>query len=137
LNDRPDVSDETRERVQAVIREMGYSPNIIARSLIQGRSHTIGVVGYGLGYYGPSRTLTGVERQANELGYTPLLSLLREPEENAGESILPNLLRAKWTALSGQSPGGSHRAALLEPPSTPRSPSFLSICSRAQTWASS
>jgi LacI family transcriptional regulator len=115
LNDRPDVSEETRQRVRALISEMGYSPNIIARSLIQGRSHTIGVVGYGLGYYGPSRTLTGVERQANELGYTPLLSLLREPEDNAGESALPNLLSRKVDGIIWAVPEiGSHRAALLE-----------------------
>ncbi len=115
LNNRPDVSEETRQRVSAIISQMGYSPNIIARSLIQGRSHTIGVVGYGLGYYGPSRTLTGIERQANELGYTPLLSLLREPDANAGESILPNLLMRKVDGIIWAVPEiGSHRAALLE-----------------------
>ncbi len=92
LNDRADVSEETREKIRALIAEMGYSPNILARSLIQGRSHTIGVVGYGLSYYGPSRVLTGIERRANELGYSLLLSLLRDPETNDGEAIFHNLL---------------------------------------------
>ena len=73
LNDRPDVSVDTRQRVREIIAELGYSPNALARSLIQGRSHTIGVVGYGLSYYGPSRVLTGIERQANELGYSLIL----------------------------------------------------------------
>ncbi|HEX9018543.1 MAG TPA: LacI family DNA-binding transcriptional regulator, partial [Anaerolineaceae bacterium] len=92
LNDRPDVSEDTRLRVRAVIAELGYSPNVLARSLIQGRSHTLGVVGYGLGYYGPSRVLTGIERRANELGYSLLLSLLRDPEINTGEGIFHALL---------------------------------------------
>lgn len=92
LNDRLDVSAETRERVQAIIAELGYSPNALARSLIQGRSHTIGVVGYGLSYYGPSRILTGIERRANDLGYSLLLSLLRDPESNHGELAFHNLL---------------------------------------------
>lgn len=92
LNDRPDVSEETRSSIQRIIAEMGYAPNILARSLIQGRTHTIGVVGYGLGYYGPSRTLTGIQRQANELGYSLLLSLLRNPDNNLGEDLFANLL---------------------------------------------
>lgn len=115
LNDRPDVSDETRQRVRDIINQLGYSPNIIARSLIQGRSNTIGVVGYGLGYYGPSRTLTGVERQANELGYSTLLSLLREPDLTAGESILSNLLMRKVDGIIWAVPEiGEHRSILLE-----------------------
>jgi LacI family transcriptional regulator len=92
LNKRPDVSEDTRVRIEAVISEMGYSPNVLARSLIQGRSNTLGVVGYGLGYYGPSRVLTGVQRRANELGFSLLLSLLRDPESNTGEEIFHNLL---------------------------------------------
>lgn len=92
LNDRPDVSVDTRERIRAIIAELGYSPNVLARSLIQGRSHTIGVLGYGLRYFGPSRVLTGIERRANELGYSLLLSLLRDPEINTGEEVFHNLL---------------------------------------------
>lgn len=92
LNDRPDVSAETREKIRQIIADLGYSPNALARSLIRGRSHTLGVVAYGLGYYGPSRVLTGVERRANEMGYSMLLALVREPETNDGEAILHNLL---------------------------------------------
>lgn len=92
LNDRPDVSAETRDKIRQIIAELGYSPNVLARSLIQGRSHTLAVVGYGLGYYGPSRVLTGVERRANELGFSLLLSLVREPETNDGETILHQLV---------------------------------------------
>ncbi len=114
LNERSDVSADTRQRVREIIAELGYSPNIIARSLIQGRSHTIGVVGYGLGYYGPSRTLTGLERRANELGYSLLLSLLREPETSTGQTILDNLLMRKVDGIIWAIPEiGEHRTALL------------------------
>lgn len=91
LNNRPDVSAETRERIKAIITDLGYSPNALARSLIKGRTHTLGVVGYGLSFYGPARVLTGIERRANELGFSLLLSLLREPEANDGEDIFQNL----------------------------------------------
>ena len=92
LNDRPDVSDDTRRRVRSVISELGFSPNALARSLIQGRSNTLGVVSYGLSYYGPARVLTGVERRAAELGYSLLFGLLRSPETNFGEEIFQNLV---------------------------------------------
>jgi LacI family transcriptional regulator len=111
LNDRPDVSEETRTAIQNIIVDMGYSPNILARSLIQGRSNTLGVVGYGLGYYGPSRTLTGIERQANELGYSLLLNLLRKPEVNLGENLFANLLMRKVDGIIWAVPeiGGFNR----------------------------
>ena len=80
LNNRPDVAPETFQRVQEVIRETGYAPNILARSLTQGRSHVLGVVAYGLDYFGPSRVLTAIERQAAELGYAIMLNLVLEPE---------------------------------------------------------
>jgi LacI family transcriptional regulator len=115
LNDRPDVSVETRERIRAIISELGYSPNVLARSLIQGRSHTIGVVGYGLTYYGPARVLTGIERRANDLGYSLLLSLLREPENDPGEDVLEGLLSRQVDGIIWAVPEiGSNRDWLAE-----------------------
>lgn len=94
INHRPDVAPETRRRVQQVIDRLGYRPSYIARSLIQGRSCTLGVAGYGLDYYGPSRTLSGVEKQANELGFALLLSLMRHPApgDDTAERLLHEML---------------------------------------------
>ncbi len=115
INNRPDVADDTRQRVQDIIAELGYSPNALARSLIQGRTNTLGVVGYGLSYYGPSRTLTGIERQCNELGYSMLLSLMREPDAGAGVELLNGLLERKVDGVIWAVPEiGEHRAALVE-----------------------
>jgi LacI family transcriptional regulator len=76
INDRHDVSAQTRAHVQQVIDDLGYAPNIIARSLSRGRTNTLGVVGYGLEYFGSFSVLTGIEQRANELGFSLLLSLL-------------------------------------------------------------
>jgi LacI family transcriptional regulator len=92
LNNRPDVSPQTRKRVQDVINQLGYSPSAIARNLSQGRSSTIGVVSAGLGFFGPSRTLVGIERQANELGYSLMVRLLHDPLVNRGEQALGELI---------------------------------------------
>ncbi|PKO14483.1 MAG: LacI family transcriptional regulator [Chloroflexi bacterium HGW-Chloroflexi-10] len=44
LNDHPNVSDDVRERVQKIIRDTGYQPNLSARSLRSRRSNIIGLV---------------------------------------------------------------------------------------------
>jgi LacI family transcriptional regulator len=92
INNHPDVSGQTRRRVQQVIDELGYEPNAVARSLIQGRSNVLGVVSTGIEFYGPSQTMAGIERQANELGYWLMSSLLPDPETDAGEDALRHLL---------------------------------------------
>jgi LacI family transcriptional regulator len=78
INQRPDVSPETRKRVQGVIEELKYRPSALARSLIQQRSYTLGVVTAGLRFIGPSRTLSGITNAAEEKGYSLLLKELPE-----------------------------------------------------------
>jgi LacI family transcriptional regulator len=91
LNNRPDVSPETSERVRQVIRETGYAPNMLARSLTQGRSHVLGVVAYGLDYFGPSQVLMAIEREAAQLGYAIMLNLILRPETNEVAHLLDGL----------------------------------------------
>ena len=92
LNNRPDVAPETYQRVQQIIAETGYSPNIFARSLTQGRSHILGVVAFGLEYFGPSRILTGIEQQAAEMGYAISLNLIHRPETDDVDRLLTSLV---------------------------------------------
>ncbi len=44
LNDEPNVRDETRARVQAVVKALNYHPSLSARSLAGRRSYLIGLV---------------------------------------------------------------------------------------------
>jgi LacI family transcriptional regulator len=92
LNNRPDVSSATRKRIQKIIEELGYAPNVMASSLRQGRSNTVGVVATGIEYFGPSHTLVGIEQQAERLGYSLLLNLLHEPEAGDGNDVLESML---------------------------------------------
>ncbi len=92
INDRPDVSPDTRERIQQVIVEMDYQPSALARSLIQQRSYTLGVVTAGLKFNGPSRTLNGIATKAGELGYAVLLEEILQFDTDAIKPLLQNLL---------------------------------------------
>ncbi len=86
------VSNETRHRVESVVEQMGYRPSTLARSLIQQRSFTIGVVTFGLKYIGPSRTLNGIADKADELGYMLLMKELDNFDAVSIENVIDSLL---------------------------------------------
>jgi LacI family transcriptional regulator len=90
-NNHPDVAADTRKRVMQVVERLGYQPSRIARAM-RGHSRTIGVIGWGLEYFGPSRALSGIELRASELGFTFILNLVRQPEAYDAERILNDML---------------------------------------------
>src|SRR6476660_2610813 len=81
VNNQGEISSETRIRVQAAIQQLGYRPNILARSLVNQRSNTIAVVASGIEYFGPSRSIVGIEQQANAFGYSLFLHLMHDPQD--------------------------------------------------------
>ncbi len=91
INERPDVSEETRQRVLEIIDRLGFQPSTVARSL-RGRSGCLGVVASGLDYFGPAGVLTGVERQSSDCGYSIFLKLIRDPINGDTDRILNELL---------------------------------------------
>ncbi len=91
VNEQGEISDPTRQRVQAAIKRLGYRPNILARSLVNQRTDTLAVVGWGIDYFGPSRTVLGVEQQTNELGYSLFLNLLLKPDSSNVTAVLDAL----------------------------------------------
>jgi DNA-binding LacI/PurR family transcriptional regulator len=77
INGSPKVRPETRQRVIAAMRELGYTPNSVARALATGRTNTLGVVGFDTTLYGPASTLFGIERAAHEAGYLMIVASLK------------------------------------------------------------
>lgn len=73
INDRPDVSDATRERVKKVIQETGYRPSHIARSLATAQTATIGLAVPDISNPFFSVIARGAEQVASERGYSILL----------------------------------------------------------------
>jgi DNA-binding LacI/PurR family transcriptional regulator len=83
INNHPNVSASTRERVEAAVAELGYRRNTAARSLVTRRSHTIGVLASELSQYGPANTLLGVEQAARDAGYFVSIAAIREVSAEA------------------------------------------------------
>jgi len=74
LNESGKVNPATRESVLNAVRELGYSPNLAARSLSTARSHAIGVVLPDMHGEFFSELVRGMDRAASERGYLLLLS---------------------------------------------------------------
>ncbi len=73
LSDSPLVKAETKARIQRLAREMGYSPDARARSLVMGRTHTVGVVVTTIADPFVAPVVQGIESTAHDYGYTVLL----------------------------------------------------------------
>ena len=92
VNNQGEISTTTRERVQAAIEQLGYRPNILARSLVNRRTNTLAVVAWGIDYYGPSQTVVGIENRSDDLGYSLLLNLRTRPDETNMDHVLDTLV---------------------------------------------
>ena len=78
LNNTSHVHPETKARVYAAVKELGYHPNMVARALRQGRRHVIGVVVPRLHMTIFSEILQGIEAQAESLGYMTIVCVTEE-----------------------------------------------------------
>jgi len=92
VNNQGEISPATRQRVQLAIEQLGYRPNVLARSLIHKRTNTLGVVAWGIDYFGPSRTVVGIEQQAHQLDYSLFLNLMARPDDGGSEDVLDTLI---------------------------------------------
>jgi LacI family transcriptional regulator len=73
LNNTSYVHPETKERIYAAAKQLGYHPNVMAQALRQGKRHTIGVVVPRLHLTIFSEILQGVEQEATKRGYSTLI----------------------------------------------------------------
>ena len=92
VNHQGEIREATRQRVQATIEQLGYRPNILARSLIHQRTDTLAVVAWGIDFFGPSQTVVGIEQQAHELGYSLFLNLVSQPDNSNHMQVLEALV---------------------------------------------
>jgi LacI family transcriptional regulator len=78
LNDYSDISDETKKKILTLCDEMGYVPNLSARSLVSKKTYTIGVIfeeitGVGLQHPLFSKILESFKTRVELEGYDIML----------------------------------------------------------------
>ncbi|MFD4960657.1 LacI family DNA-binding transcriptional regulator [Microbacterium sp. NPDC058389] len=81
-NGRASVRPETRDRVLASMRALGYRPNSAARNLKSGRFRSIGFVTFNLTSVGNALTMNAVAAACEAAGYTTTLLPLTEPTQH-------------------------------------------------------
>jgi LacI family transcriptional regulator len=93
INNKPDVNPETRRRVLEAAERLGYVANTLARSLVNGRTCTIGLIIADVvnPFYG--RVIRGVEETARLNGYSTILVNSNEQDEDEREAV--QVLRSK------------------------------------------
>ena len=60
------IKASTREKVEAIARELGYVPNEVARNLARGRTHTLAIVSSSFSPAFEAETLRGIETEISE-----------------------------------------------------------------------
>jgi LacI family transcriptional regulator len=98
LNGGGTVSEVTRARILQVASDLGYVPNLQARSLVMQRTRTVGLVTSDLSDNNLSRFIVGAEQEARRQGYGVLMTSI-EPEGSGTEYALPALMERRVDGL--------------------------------------
>lgn len=93
LAGNPKISEETARRVLAIVKEIGYRPNAIAKSLAKNRSNSIGIVipdadneFYSTSFF--QEALRGISTVVSDNGYDILLSSGKPSEYQAIKNLV-------------------------------------------------
>lgn len=119
LRHHPDISDETRIRVLKRVEELDYQPNVLARSLVTGRSYLVGLVVPGLLHPFFAEVAKALSAVIREKGYSLIVSSSEEDPELERQEIrqlLARRLDALVIASSGTSIEQFERMGLQSQP---------------------
>ena len=93
LNDDPRVAPSTRARVQGVIAELDYTPDLMARSLRGGTDATIGLVVESVADPFFADLVDAVESAGSEIGRSVLVASTRRSDERERRLVVEMLQR--------------------------------------------
>jgi LacI family transcriptional regulator len=94
LNGKKGVSEETRQKVNKIAEEMEYSPNALARGLVQKQTGTIGLILPDIANPFYPELVRGVEERASLAGYNTFLCNTNY-DLSKEESYLLNLIEKR------------------------------------------
>lgn len=112
LNKQPDISEAMRARVLEKVRQLGYRPNAIARSLTLRRTHTLGVIVPDLMHSFFVEVVASLEQAIAQRGYGLLLCHLAE-DPGRERSQLEMLLQRQVDGIALASVNGRQNEDIL------------------------
>lgn len=103
------TTEETKQKILNLIKELDYKPNAMARSLVNGETKLIGVILPDISSFYFSRIIKGIEETAEVHGYSILVCSTYNDAENEhkyinlmrehcvdGIIIAPSLIKESW-----------------------------------------
>ncbi|MDP4086619.1 MAG: LacI family DNA-binding transcriptional regulator [Bacillota bacterium] len=87
LNNRPGIKLKTKQKVLEAVKKLNYRPDFTARSLVKGRTMTLGIVLFDLYNRSFAQLLNAVELKAREHGYFLYIALTDKDPENEKQCI--------------------------------------------------
>jgi LacI family transcriptional regulator len=87
LNNKPDVSPKTKDKILRIAKNLGYTPNLLAKSLRSRKSKTIGVVLADISNPFFAAIAKGIEDAAHKRSYSIILCNTNEEYEKEEEAL--------------------------------------------------
>jgi len=87
LKDNPNIRKETKKKIFAAAKDMGYQRNKFASDLRQKKTSTLGVIVPRLNSYFMSTVISGIEKVTNHYGYNLIISQSQETVKKEIDSV--------------------------------------------------
>jgi DNA-binding LacI/PurR family transcriptional regulator len=117
LNEHPSVRPTTRQAVLDAMAGLGYRPSNAARTLVTGRSRTLGVLALDVADSDGLTPLYGIERSARELGYFVGIGNLTSVDRASVRAAVDHLAEQSVAGLLVIAPIDAADDALVTAPS--------------------
>lgn len=117
LHNHPRISQATRDAVHRVAEKYAYQPNVVASSLRQGRSNTVGVVVPRINRSFFSNVIGGMEKLLASAGYHLMICQTHEnleDEKAAIQTLVNARVEAILLSVSLQTTESDHLNAILD-----------------------
>lgn len=113
INNSERVTPDTRKRVEDAIKELGYRPNAIARSMAKGHTHTLGCISPNLTNYIFASIIESAQAEARRLGFFILTGCASSADEVP--PLLDEMLNRRVDGLLVLNPRDDNRYLHLLP----------------------
>lgn len=116
LKDHPDISKETKKAVNELALKLNYEPNVVALNLRSRKTRTIGVIIPEVVHFFFSTVVSGIEHEANQLGYNVILTQSAESlerERSAVKALFNSRVDGMLMSISRETTDYEHIDAML------------------------
>ncbi len=93
------VSENTRNRVNKAIKQLGYIPNKSAQMLSRSKSNVIGLITLEMSLHGAALIANGIRLQAHDMGYGTVFSVVNTPSLDNIQTSIHELISQQVTCI--------------------------------------